>query len=54
MAHHDSPRTHEDDHEEIVTPREARQGPLGWPVFNVLVIGLTLVLLAWAIVSFVR
>ncbi len=58
MTHHDPPRssteTVTDDRAEVLTPREARQGRLGWPVLNVLLGGLVLAMIAWTIVSFVR
>ena len=36
----------------VVTPTEARQGMLGRPVLYVLVVGLILAMLAWAVAEF--
>jgi hypothetical protein len=42
---------HSDERPDVLTPTEARQGRLGWPVLYMLLGGLALALIAWAVIG---
>ena len=46
MTHH-----HSNEDPDVLTPTEARQGRLGWPVLYMLIGALVLIMIAWAAIE---